>query len=798
MKYMLYNFFTIISIVFCAIPNWNFEKNALELTNLEFQICSKTLLDITAVTKKKIIKSENSITYKNYVKVNNGEEKEVGFECIESPYQGQLKADYLVCPKRKYHPYDYTNNKYIIPTGNSFQNGDDFEIKCYKHEQGFFIVSYLANGNNNFYLTNDDGDTWNSDKISLYNGIYDFELQYNMVGSNYEYPMSYLTLKDNKLYIYGTKLTIKSSDLKRADCSSKPLVDAKSYSKGYFKDDGSFYYITYDRNSFYSGYSTNGISSSDYTSVGSTTVNNNLDCPFDFIDEVEINEMNFIDDTEYVYYILTNNNTGEKNYGLIDIKKNKVIYNTNEEITSFVPYTSNQMLAITSSSAYKICAFINSEGTDCVDSCSKDFVLDINGNKCQNECDSGKILLIPQQICNLTCDNNFYYEKNGKCGLCKDFTDESKPYKLIHTSGCLASFDENIMEYYNENLKLLKCKSGYIIEGDQCVPHCFSNCKQCIEFSENKNEQKCTSCKDGYILEDGNCNLAPTTVIIPPTTVLIPPSTGISSSNNLIIPLTTVIKPLTMIIKVVPTTQVQIIEYLETCSNKRCLTCDKESDKRGLCLSCDGNYYKKVNYTKKYSKYFDCIKKEELEKKFYYDEAEDQYKPCYKLCQKCLGPGDAFTNNCSECINNYMFRPGYNPYNNCVAYSEFYYLSAYNEYKPLNSPKCPEEAKYTIINDENKTSCIFDCKVDKIYKLLYNGNCLKECPKGTNEVNYICIETDPNRIYISENQFFSLTKLLKILSFWLNYMLKNLIIQINIFQHIKAKIVIFYYIKIQI
>jgi len=35
---------------------------------------------------------------------------------------------------------------------------------------------------------------------------------------------------------------------------------------------------------------------------------------------------------------------------------------------------------------------------------------------------------------------------------------------------------------------------------------------------------------------------------------------------------------------------------------------------------------------------------------------------------------------------------------------------------------------------------IYDCKADDTYKYLYNGICLKECPKGTYNENYICKE----------------------------------------------------------
>ena len=86
-----------------------------------------------------------------------------------------------------------------------------------------------------------------------------------------------------------------------------------------------------------------------------------------------------------------------------------------------------------------------------------------------------------------------------------------------------------------------------------------------------------------------------------------------------------------------------------------------------------------------------------------------------------------------------MFRPGNNPYNNCVVYSDYYYITPYNQYKVLNNLQCPEESKY-IVKDGNKSYCIYDCKADEKYKYLYNGICLKECPEGTINEDYICKE----------------------------------------------------------
>ena len=86
-----------------------------------------------------------------------------------------------------------------------------------------------------------------------------------------------------------------------------------------------------------------------------------------------------------------------------------------------------------------------------------------------------------------------------------------------------------------------------------------------------------------------------------------------------------------------------------------------------------------------------------------------------------------------------MFRPEDNPYNNCVVYSDYYYITPYNQYKVLDSLQCPDESKY-MVKTETKSYCIYDCKVDDKYKYLYNGVCLKECPEGTYNENYICKE----------------------------------------------------------
>ena len=573
-----------------------------------------------------------------------------------------------------------------------------------------------------------------------------------------------------------------------------------------------FYYITYDETSVKSGYS-NTDTISTYSNLNNFVNQHNSNTPFTFVDNIKIIEINLIRNSQYAYYEIYNLDKGITYHGLIDIKLNKVVYNLQENIQTFIPFSTTEMLAITSTSAYKICIYKNDNScTSC-----NNLLLDSDGNKCQSDCDPGKIKLMPEGICinKDSCDTDIYTFNSGEteCGLCSYFYSSGNIYKLINTTGCISNIPDNA-EYYNENLKLLKCKTNYHINGNLCVPDsCYERCVECTEVSSNINDQKCTSCKEGYIINSGNCLIPPTTVIIPPTTVIVPPTTIIKTPTTVIVPPTTIIKtpttvmippttviippttvivPPTTIIKppttvmkppttvitlpttviipptttiIPPTTklpttiisEVPITQRIsKICKNEGCLTCNVESDEIGLCLTCKEPKFKKVNYTNnKYSKYYGCVKKNEIEKKYYYDNKTEQYKPCYKLCNKCSGPGNASVHNCLECADNYMFRPGPNPHNNCVVYSKYYYLSPYNEFRPLDSPLCPEEAKYTIINEENRTSCIFDCKRDNTYKLLYNGYCLKECPDGTNNINSICVEIDPNRTYISKNKFYS-------------------------------------------
>ena len=749
------------------IPIWDLSAQANILGTTEpiyYTVYEKAAYDIKVILKKKISKSGNNINTQNilYVYSKSGEnqydtyygERTVTFNAIDSHYKDKLGYNILICPKGKFQPYDFDDSQHISnPNGFNENENDDWDLRCYDDKTGYFYLFYLLKNGNNFFYK------YNGGYVSKNDYVYSYFYDYMYEGGNngdtqYKFcVLRYDGANDGVIRLCPQSLSANfdNGDVNQVSKGScKDLNKAKAKTQACFNNDHYFFYFTYnDASDFESGYSTSYISfssDSEYeSSVNNIQVTKKTESPLTFVDNVEIQEMNFITGTKYAYYKIYNKDKDVTYFGLLDTAQSKILYNVQAEFTTFIPASTSStiiMLGLTGDNVYQIC--IKKESGNCINECSGtniNLILDEEGNKCQSGCDPGKIKLMPEEFCikNESCDLNVYEfnDDETECGLCKYINKDNsnnKIYKFINTRGCIDSIPDNA-EFYNENSKLLKCMENYQLNDEmQCIPiSCYERCQTCYGYSNNVDDQKCTSCKSGYTLnsENGNCIQSPI-VITPSTNIIIP------STLNIINPEETT----------------AVIEYRENCRNKKCLTCNDESDNIGLCLSCDETKYKKVNYTNTFSKFINCIEEKNLQTEYYYDASTEQYKPCHKFCNKCSGPGNDSHHNCIECKEQYMLRPGDNPYNNCVVYSEYYYISAYNEYKPLDKPQCPEVAKYTIKNEQNKISCIYDCKVDKTYQYLYNGNCLRDCPIGTTNENFICKETDPNKIYIAEKNIY--------------------------------------------
>ena len=843
-------FFKLIIKTFSIIPEWNFENTAINLLASVNTITNETYHKVKdnmeVFIYKKFSKENGEIIYKKYVKVKEYHtgtviyDGEVDFDEIQSFYY--ISNDRIICPEGKFHPHYFYDNTYSTLNLDMIQTIGDWELKCFALSDYFFVF-YMMNGEYNFFYKNLNNGEWK--KFQSNNEFYEVILTTELTSDDSKNQMAYIMNDGGYIKWKGNKLSVESSEIKGNDIGAVQFNKAYTYTRACLENDyHHFYYFTYSNTAdFISGY----YDSSDrieYLNVESysNSINQHSDSPFEFVDNVEIKELKFIYNYKYAYYIIYNPTKGKKYYGIIDLKKNQVVFNTEKEIITFIPYSTISMLAITSTSAYEICV-IKQDGK-CIDSygCTGNeykYILDTNGNKCGTSVVCDNFFMMHENMCADECDESIYVLNDKQCGLCSDF-DSNKPYKIINTSQCLSEAEiPEEAELYNIKLHLLKCKSGYKLENQECVVDCGDKCESpttiitppttiiippttiiippttiitppttiitppttiitppttiitppttiitpptTIFTSPTTIITPPTTIINPpttVIIPPTTIITPPTTVIIPPTTIISPPTTMIQPPKTEIIPPTTIIiPPTTMIITpttaippttviIPPTTMVQspttfiISSTVPTtvpstkpevkCLQEKCLECNEESNDFNLCLSCNEELgYKKVNYTIVLTEFVDCVKKEDpLLKNFYFNETSNEYRPCYKTCKKCLIGGDAESQNCLECETNYMFRPGNNPHNNCVAYSEYYYINSYGQYKSLKTLNCPEEAKYVI---KEKKSCIDDCKKDNDYKYLYNGQCLKECPSDTTNNSFICTESH-NKAYLGTNE----------------------------------------------
>ena len=557
----------IISIIFLAelfyvcsvVQKWNFENSSRELFASQetdtFTVYEKTKDNLYVQLTRKISRQNGviSITKNLIVKYNNQEvyNGEVDFDNIENFYRVAVDNDNVICPKGKYHPTYFYDHKYSINNLSStfhFESNEDWDLSCYYDSSSkFFYVFYFTNGNPNFFYKEPTDKEWK--QLNSESELYGFKF------SSDGQSMVYLAKEGDWIKLKGNIMTYESKEVKRNARGAITLREAKTYTRGCFENDyDHLYYLTYsDASNFACGYY-DEVNTLEYLNVEKydNKVNKFEASPLEFIDQVEIKKIKFVNNYKYVYYIIYNPTDGKTYHGIIDIKKNKVVFNTDKEILTYIPYSDISMLAITSTTAYEICV-IKEDGS-CKDSygCTGEnynkYYLDTEGNKCgtSTSCGDGKIYLLREEICSDSCDTSIYVlnENNKQCGLCSQIYPE-KPYKLINTTQCL-SIEEipEGAEVYNSNLNLYKCKSGYKLEGETCVVDCGDQCLSPTTI---------TIPPTTITIPPTTINTPPTTATIPPTTVTIPPTTvTIPPTTQAIAPTTVIIPPTTEIIP--PTT----------------------------------------------------------------------------------------------------------------------------------------------------------------------------------------------------------------------------------------------------
>ena len=538
------NVFFVLSLInFCLslAPIWKFDENTVPFfssdspNHREIETFKDDIYRLVNIYNKNG-DGTISVQHKLYITKNgNTVTKDVQFGNMEVFY---FIASYgqIICPVGKFYPLDSDGNQINIDISNPDL---DWHLKCVGHGTGVFLSYYLNKDSHSLYGYRDvNGGIWDGGN-EYQNQLYDLKIKNNELDNNNLYPIVFLALDGEYIKLIGAKQTLmKSENIHRTNVETKSLIQRKSHTIAFFSDsDDKFYLLTYDNNKYSIVYSLksdigNYAENNDIKNVGET-IKTDLILPFS--DKIEIQSMNFIKKTLYVYYTIKNLETGKINYGIMDLLSQQVLFNTDHEITNFEPLSNNEMLVFSPEGAFKICLFRN--GDTCESSCPSgtSLVLDVNGNKCKNNPDDCSLKLVPDNICIDSCDTNIYIKNGNSCGLCEHFYND-RPYKFIKSDECLSSKPEGA-QFYNENYKLLECSKGYQYnsENKNCFPHCYPSCEKCNDYSEDSTNHNCIICKEGYNLNGGNCEGigvdTSATIINNPQTTFAKLSTAIISSS---------------------------------------------------------------------------------------------------------------------------------------------------------------------------------------------------------------------------------------------------------------------------
>ena len=661
-------FYYLIAQSLCVIPEWNLAEAGEDLLGSSnektYLITHRKLYNEEIKMEKKIIRDNTGVKSVNYLTIG-GVTKNVSFEQVESFYE--LYGIKIICPKGTYHPYNFNTNEEIIPYESSFV-GENWDLRCFLNQNaGYFLVYYLMNGlNKNVYLTNTVNMNW-YDGGSINNvEIYDYLLKSSPMSTRV-YQMVGLLGNNSNLELNYLTLTLKEgSGNQHTDFEKKiqNITTLGKYTQAYFKNntDNSkyFYYFTYnDISDFKTGYSTSAINTgSDYNSINNITIKNNDAPHLEFFNDMEIEELNFLLYNKFLNYKMKDKSNSKIYRGIFDIELNKIIFNTDEEITTFIPYSELAVLAITKNTAYKICLY--TDNNNCVETCSSNkYLLDISGNKCGSDCPTGKYLFKPSGVCINECDESIYIKEGNICQLCKD-KDKTKPYKYINGTECLSSYNQETSEYYNEKLYLLKCKEGFHLENNICVSNmiCYELCKNCTAESTNEDDQKCGACINGFVLdENNNCRC---------------PSGSAKQGKN-----------------------------CNKCTN----TCEKYKLNSCDCLSCSLGYYLVENKCEKCNP--SCLSCEEeatkctnCNKGYFLDSNK-----CYECSGNCK-QNETDSCKCSSCIDGY-----YLDFYQCKKCSEICQTCNGGIINDLNHNCLSCGDNTFLINDAEKHICVEDCSV---------------------------------------------------------------------------------------
>ena len=256
-----------------------------------------------------------------------------------------------------------------------------------------------------------------------------------------------------------------------------------------------------------------------------------------------------------------------------------------------------------------------------------------------------------------------------------------------------------------------------------------------------KSTKICTSTK---ITGSSSTKLTESTKISLPTKII--------KSTQIIIPETSLLTEFNKPKETALTNEINIIEIIDSNQINHlkggCNDYKKIINENNECVCDNINGYYSLNINNISDD--NCYNEKTKPINFYLNKQTKQYEICHRNCLTCNNNGNENENNCTSCVNNYIFTPDINNTVNCVPQCKYlYYFNSYGFYSCSKNYQCPIEA-YLLIRNKNK--CIDKCFKDNIYKYQYSGECYEKCPDETNTNGYKCEVKNINSCSISNFQ----------------------------------------------
>ena len=115
----------------------------------------------------------------------------------------------MVCPRGKFHPYDVESDSYIVPP--SFDEEDDWDLSCYKHDTGYFIIFYINYGHYSIYFKKDNNIIEKTNAVNSY--LFAYKLpEYQDLGHNHEYKLPLIREESGNIILQGYSLRMNSDE----------------------------------------------------------------------------------------------------------------------------------------------------------------------------------------------------------------------------------------------------------------------------------------------------------------------------------------------------------------------------------------------------------------------------------------------------------------------------------------------------------------------------------------------------------------------------------------------------------